>query len=118
MTPKKVARKRNSYVIGKTRAGTRSRKSSGRVSKESRTAYRSAAVSLEEINQSLQQLQSGLAEIQQRLAMFEAQLSTLSEAQRQIAALTMTTADDFGWLRLSEASFAFWNNAEDEIYDT
>ena len=118
MSPKKVTQKRNNDVVGKTRARTSSRKSSSRVVKESRTAYRSAAVSLEEINQKLLQLQSGLAEIQQRLAMFDAQLSTLSEAQRQVAVLTMTTADDLGWLGLSEASFAFWNNADDEIYDT
>ena len=118
MSPKQSTERRRGHVTEGTRAKKSARKSSARALKESRTTYQIAAASLEEINQNLLQLQSGLAEIRQRLAMFEARLSTLSEAQRQIAAMTMTTADDLGWLRLSESSFAFWDNAEDDIYDT
>jgi hypothetical protein len=118
MSPKKTAQKRSTYAIGKSRTKTSARKTSRRSVKESRPAYRITTVSLDEINQNLLQLQSGLIEIQQRLTAFEAQLSTLSEAQRQIAVLTSSTADDWGWLGLSESSFAFWDNAEDVIYDT
>lgn len=115
MSPKKSTEKRTRYSTEKSRTRSSARQSSGRALAESRATYRSTAVSLEEINQNLLQLRSGLAEIQQRLTLFEAQLSTLSEAQRQ---LTSTATDDLGWLGLSESSFAFWDNAEDEIYDT
>ena len=27
------------------------------------------------------------------------------------------SAEDFGWLKLSELAFAFWENEEDAIYD-
>ncbi len=27
------------------------------------------------------------------------------------------SAEDFGWLKLSESVFAFWENEEDAIYD-
>ncbi len=27
------------------------------------------------------------------------------------------SAEDFGWLKLSESTFAFWENEEDAIYD-
>lgn len=118
MTPKKTTRKRNGYAIGKSRVKTSSRRVARRMVKESHTDYAPTPVSLEEINQSLLQLRSGLAEIQQRLTIFEDQISTLSEAQRQIAVFTSSSADDWGWLGLAESSFAFWDNAEDDVYDT
>lgn len=117
MSSKKVTEKRSRYAT-EPRARKSARKSSGRVLKESRPAYRSTSIKLEDINRNLQQLQAGLSEIQQRLTMFEAQLSILSEAQKQSAALSTTAVDDLGWLKLSESSFTFWDNAEDEIYDT
>jgi hypothetical protein len=27
------------------------------------------------------------------------------------------SAEEFGWLKLSESAFAFWENEEDAIYD-
>lgn len=43
------------------------------------------------------------------------------EEQRQLLArlprLLGISAEDFGWLKVAESSFEFWNNDEDAIYD-
>ncbi len=74
--------------------------------------------SLDEINQNLLELKAGLADIQQRLSAFEEQLSSLNGAQKWLEAMSAIAADESGWLRLSESAFAFWDNAEDAVYDT
>ncbi len=73
---------------------------------------------LDEINQNLLELKAGLADIQQRLSAFEAQLSSVSDTQQRFEAIARIAADDLGWLSLSESAFAFWDNAEDDVYDT
>ena len=77
-----------------------------------------AATSLDEINQNLLELKADLTNIQQRLAAFEEQLSSLNDAQKRLAAISTIAADELEWLRLSESAFAFWDNSEDDVYDT
>jgi hypothetical protein len=143
MSPKKVKESRTRYTAQDASAKqSRSKRSSAskaiRVKSKPGTASRrshavrtkavfvadgsfdviNASGGLDEINQNLLELKAGLVDIQQRMSAFEKQMSSLSDAQKLLEVINKTTADDLGWLSLSESAFAFWENTEDDIYDT
>jgi hypothetical protein len=77
-----------------------------------------AGSDFDEINQNLRELKAGLADIQQRLLTFERQISDLNVAQQLPQASNPTAPADLGWLSLAESVFDFWDNPDDDIYDT
>ncbi len=135
MSPKKVKESRTRYTaqdasvrqpgskrssaskakpIGQSKPSTASRQSRARRTK----AVFLASGGFDEINQNLLDLKAGLTDIQQRLSAFEKQMSFLSDSQKRFEAINKAAAEDLGWLSLSESAFAFWDNPEDDVYDT
>lgn len=114
----KRAPKRSIKKVTTTTTDLPGEKAGRKLLKESRGAYHAKSGVTAETQINLAQLASEVAEIRRQLQAIEAQVSRLRADQLRVSADRITTAENLAWLKQAEPAFAFWDNAEDAIYDT